>query len=171
MITQLGAPMICAFLAGKKLRTRRTNLARWAKVKPGDLVVFKENYWRRSYWLNGEPIRGMSVTDDVRYMATDPRPASSNPEEVFWEPRKATFMPKFAWRCFATVDSIVLEPLQNITEQEAVLEGATSRREFATIWDSINRKNPADLFSANPTVVAVAFTPITKEEYVERSVR
>jgi hypothetical protein len=106
LITHVGNVFVNEYKAFPTGVIRRPAGPKWSKLTIGDRIVFKESYWRRSYWVDGEIIRGMSVEDDVRYVADGPKPVASNPEDVFWELRECTKLPKFAWRLFGEVTGI-----------------------------------------------------------------
>lgn len=74
------------------------------------------------------------------------------------------FMPRWASRVTLNIKSIRVEPLQNITEEDAIAEGVqcagvpaslTNRGAFAKLWTHINGP---DSWDANPWVWAISFS-------------
>jgi hypothetical protein len=97
-----------------------------------------------------------------------------------WPKRAAMYCPAWAARVAIEIVSVHTEPLQAITEEDAVLEGliasapskdwrdvlwtwgvghgwyATPRQAYAALWDSIN-KEPSTWWSCNPEVSVIRF--------------
>jgi len=78
---------------------------------------------------------------------------SQNTENWKWKP--ALFFPKEAARLFLKISNIKLEPLQDITEEEARKEGFDSLSAFLELWDKIAKKGSK--FQDNPAVYAYDF--------------
>ena len=88
-------------------------------------------------------------------------------ERSLWKP--SIHMPRWASRLTLTVTDVRVERLQDISEADAIAEGAllpwsgfdpssdtrTARAEFKFLWDSINCPGA---WEANPWVVVVGFT-------------
>jgi hypothetical protein len=81
--------------------------------------------------------------------------------------RHARFMPRWASRFTLIIESVKVERLQDITEADALAEGAlleygegasiSERRAFELIWKHLHGE---DAWTANPFVVAITFRPI-----------
>jgi len=52
---------------------------------------------------------------------------------------------------------IRIEPLQAITEADAIAEGVGSVEEYKALWESINGKDKANCWAANPRVWILTF--------------
>lgn len=157
------APMVRAMLAGTKTQTRRV-----AKPKrsiepmtdecpygqPGDLLWVRETWaW---YGCERDP-------REVLYRAD-----TSNLPESHGRWRPSIHMPRWASRITLRVTGVRVERLQDITEVDAIAEGAQPfrlpchpQREtlrhvdgFALLWESING---AGSWDANPWVWVVEF--------------
>lgn len=79
---------------------------------------------------------------------------AENTEGWKWKP--SLFMPKEAARLFLKITKIRYEPLLMITGEEAVLEGVSSVKEYAELWDSI-AKEKGSMFEDNPAVMVYDF--------------
>jgi len=100
----------------------------------------------------------------------------SFPPSMFkWRP--SIHMPKEAARIFLRVTDVRVERLQEITEEQAIKEGATpvplndvefalAINNFAYMWDSIIKPVEIDQFGwgANPWVWVIKFERISKED-------
>jgi hypothetical protein len=153
------AEMVRAILSGSKTQTRRLS-KRWLKVKKGDLFWVKET-WARAY--PNEPIH-------LFYRAGNYGTKWGGK----W--RSSMFMPRWASRITlrATQDAYE-EPLQDITEEDAVREGLyddggwspdnndyvglSAGHRFIDLWNSINTK-PGSRWEDNPGVVVLNFKKI-----------
>jgi hypothetical protein len=70
-----------------------------------------------------------------------------------WRP--SIHMPRWVSRINLTVQGVGYAPLQNITDEQAKLEGADNREQFIKIWDMIYSKKAP--WNSNPMVYDVAF--------------
>lgn len=138
--------------------------------------------WVRETWcaVNDEPYGGEQWID---YRAT-PRYAESHPagwdndpdspDALKWKP--SIFMPKWASRLTLQVTSIKIERVNEISEEDAIAEGAqpafeldiagatgafTYRAGFKQLWDSINGSKPGCAWHDNPWVWCVSFRRVT----------
>lgn len=113
---------------------------------PGDVLWVRETF---AAWLTEHG--GACLT----YRASAPEPL---PPGVHWTP--SIFMPRRLSRITLRLTSVRVERLQDITEGGAVAEGcagsevSTPRKEYETLWDSINGPGSWDL---NPWVWVLAF--------------
>ena len=190
----LKGPLVRAFLADRKTVTRRTDLDKWRKAKPGDRIWFKETWHTSKCCDDKKPsdleIPGGGYGWPVWYAADG--------GEVTWRGAKtggpgfvapgrtrvSIHMPKWAARCWAVIEDIREERLQDITERDAIAEGVScwvcdgpvdsssendcgcfhsrqmARESFAVVWDSINGNSPGISWADNPTVARIQFRRI-----------
>jgi hypothetical protein len=185
------APMVRALLEGRKTQTRRiyknrngwsdqdieSRIRRFAFAYPydfGDLLWVRET-WSGDYLFADTPPAqrdsymtpdGPVLRDEIWFWA------DGAPTHGDWErPRPGIHMPRWASRLTLEVTGVKIERLQEISEQDAIAEGAsclvtdgegkfyesergTHRCGFAGLWAHING---ADSWDANPWVVAVTF--------------
>jgi hypothetical protein len=165
------APMVLALLAGRKTQTRRlawrTRIEReegrisglqipsaWQRVKPGDRLWVREAHKRSD--TRADYKADWHATDLHRFT---------------WQP--SIHMPRWASRLTLTVTEVRVQRLQEISEADAMAEGApccTTDGEgaffedakrgthvcgFAGLWNSLHGP---DAWAANPEVVALTFT-------------
>jgi hypothetical protein len=132
-------PMILALLAGRKTQTRRLawrwtvrktprgekgEMVRteWQRVQPGDRL------WVRESWSHDAPdlATARSAFEDIMpggvsfgpyYRATEVAP-----ETLKWI--SPIYMPRWASRLTLVVTATKIEPVQNISEEDAIAEGA-----------------------------------------------
>lgn len=135
---------------------------RKAPYQSGDILYVRETW---SEW-----------TDGYLYKAwTEPFPQPGQFPEIKWKP--SIHMPKEAARIWLKVTNVRVERLQEITEAEAILEGAidnrafihspdneydhihTAREHFIDIWNSTIKKSDLNKYGwdANPYVWAIEF--------------
>lgn len=132
------APMVRALLAGTKTQTRRV-----LKPQPGDdgkfadlkscyrahRIMRGDRLWVRETWAVGSIYDGMPPRDinpggkpgwcGIRYAATD--------ERFGIKDRVSIHMPRWASRLTLTVTDVRVQRLQDISEEDAIAEGATHR--------------------------------------------
>ena len=130
-----------------------------AKYQVGDIL------WVRETW--GKDENGEYVYR-TNYGTTE---YDSFPPSMFkWKP--SIHMPKEAARIFLKVTNVRVERLQDITEEEAIKEGAkaygpnncsgtSARIAFAEIWDKTTTEHE---WRTNPWVWVIEFEKISKEE-------
>ncbi len=123
---------------GDKLYVRET----WAQAERGD----EWDYWR------GKPDKRLPVL----YRADNP---TLGADDEYWRP--SIHMPRWASRITLVVESVRVERVQDITEEDARAEGVsertilTAREAFARLWDTINAKRAP--WQSNPWVWVVGF--------------
>jgi hypothetical protein len=167
-------PMVKAILEGRKCQTRRivkgtplewlmpdmftpefvaspeNNLCPYGKV--GDIL------WVRETWVKNE---GQLPTDlGYVYKAELGEEELKYSKElgVKWKP--SIFMPRDACRIKLRIESIRIERLQDITEEDCICEGVehdkfldlTAKENFRSLWDSINGN-----WDSNPFVWVISF--------------
>ena len=176
-------PMVQAILEGRKSMTRRVIKIEDApenwkisvtgksiiRTEPGDIKLPRyaagDILWVRETWSkdeNGEYVyrTNYGTTED-----------DSFPPSMFkWKP--SIHMPREAARIFLKVTNVRVERLQDITEDEAIKEGAkaygpnncsgtSARIAFAEIWDKTTTEHE---WRTNPWVWVIEFEKISKEE-------
>lgn len=145
-----------------------------------------ERLWvRESYQFVPQPRLGRPLADQrIRYLAdrseqwvrlTEPELAKLRARKRRRDaPTPGRFLYRSCARLYLRVESIRVERLQDITEDEALAEGVcdhagpglcrasaqslTHRDLFASLWDSINGERPGASWEANPWVWAVGFS-------------
>lgn len=131
-----------------------------------------DRLWVRETWAVSTIYDGMPPRDippcGVRYAATDQR--------IGIKDRPSMFMPRWASRLTLTVTDVRVERLQDISEADALAEGAprlgmdddgkfyesltgTQRCGFAGVWEHINGARAGCSWDENPWVVALTFRP------------
>lgn len=185
--------MVQAILAGRKTVTRRivkkkSGKRTYAPYQPGDILYVRET-WNYVYDMDGND-QIMEDTGRYVYYADDQMPfthwvdtdTGEYKEFIPWRP--SIHMPKEAARIFLKVTYVRADRLQEITEEQALAEGAidnrgfihspenehddihSAREHFKKIWDStvrtpdINRRG----WDANPLVWAIEFERCEKPE-------
>jgi len=128
-----------------------SGIADHARYKPGDILWVREA-WRLVDYQYIDGIWSASVQFRAD-MAVGPRlfwaeGAANTYERIGWRP--SIHMPRKAARLFLRVTAVRAERVQDITEADAMAEGAMPeppfsfvkpyRRGFARLWDSINAK-------------------------------
>lgn len=186
--------MVRAILSGNKTVTRRlTNLKDQSVVKCGPktlatlghpLVAASSPYasgdplWVRETWTAWSPTMG--TMPEIYYRADNIlNPENKNFFAVKWRP--AIYMPKSIARLFLRVTDVCPVRLQDITDDDAILEGCpgiprgdqwfakwhtSPTEQFSVLWDSLRK--PADRvkygWAANPWVWRIAFERCEKPD-------
>jgi hypothetical protein len=144
-----------------------------APYAPGDRLWVREA-WRAPIAVDHLPPRDIWATTPVCYEAD----GSKQPRHsIEWgRYRHSMFMTRWASRLTLIAESVRIERLQEISEEDAVTEGAgrkaggytwpgahhnappvTARTAFSMLWESING---AGSWDANPWVAAITFRSI-----------
>lgn len=118
--------MVRALLARRKRVTRRMS-KRWLKVKAGDTLWVRETHARPASIGGTLPGGGQdrtSLSRRIHYVADGPIPEGKPKGWDMWLKKPSIHMPRWASRIslIATEDAR-LERLQDITEEEALMEG------------------------------------------------
>lgn len=160
--------------------------------KPGDILWVRETHYRYGFWVkNGITKKGnqkwkfVAENDTVLYFDNPPATFKisrdkKDPLRPAWYKRLGRFMPKVACRLRLEIQSIGVEQLHDITEEDAISEGIQkvsnhnqwfnylhrenavpaemwvrgSRESFKTLWIKING---AESWNANPWVWRIEF--------------
>jgi hypothetical protein len=154
--------------------------------KIGDILWVKEMYYAYGMWIkNGHTKGGKqkwkffdTTLTGYEYHYQDNPPENILPntkhETYGWFKRLSLFMPKEACRIRLKITNIRVERLQDITEQDAIVEGIESRdgiykdylsgeyyrkplQSYLTLWESINGKGSWD---KNPWVWVIEFNKL-----------
>ena len=157
--------------------------------KQGDVLWVREEHYRYGQWIEKEGVftkRGRQKwqfiphTDEIRYSDNPPEEFrkgmhNKDPHHIGWYKRLARFMPKSACRVWLEVTDIRVERLQDISEDDAEMEGLVAYDEYSYIpgeavmqiekhnsaygqfkklWHSINGE---ESWNQNPWVWVVSF--------------
>jgi hypothetical protein len=119
------APMVRALLDGRKRQTRRLATSPLRKCEAGDRLYVRENAWIAPPGWTDSPINPMGPhRQEVAYQANDrsgyTRAAAADYKLKL---RPSIHMPRWASRLTLIVEAVRVEPLQAISEADAVAEG------------------------------------------------
>lgn len=180
---QFSDAMAAARANGTKTVTRRLS----CKLQPGDVVYHGEAIVRRQL-----DIPRMSGVDSVAAYRRDmldvrrePTPTQLGFQPWVWQRNMlpGRYCPERCARMFSVIRSVRAEPLQEITEEDAIAEGVAEwlsetdelvarqyaephRVAFAMLWDSLNaRRAPWD---ANPTIYRVELGVVLTRDQVAK---
>jgi len=142
------------------------------RFREGDQLWVRESIGRRTASLFG--IEAKNGVEEACYIADDADVVNADGFNICpWWDRKGAIpgihMPRWASRLTLTVTDVRVQRLQEISEADAIAEGAghaygdafhsgsalTDRRRFELLWTDING---ADSWDANPWIAAVSFT-------------
>ncbi|MEW5250331.1 hypothetical protein [Microbulbifer discodermiae] len=139
--------------------------------QPGDRLWTREA-WRTTAGLDHLPPRDIPMDAPIWYEADGPAPAPQ-----FGRYRHARFMCRWMSRGLDEVTDIRVERLQDISEEDAKVEGITPYKcgwsngemgpfshpvlAFFTLWDSINGDGSSD---ANPWVWVIEFKRVETKQ-------
>jgi hypothetical protein len=168
--------MVRAILAGQKTQTRRTHLKKWAKAKPGDRLWVREAHYLTDDGHEQHAVYAEDFEAHLAHIADLERrhPSAAKVWEKHRKLRPSIHMPRWASRITLEVTDVRVEPLRDISEEDALAEGVTEtefyriaeRRvaagapqpaaylAFIEIWASIN--GCASLLE-NPEVAVISF--------------
>lgn len=115
------APMVLALLAGRKTMTRRIPTPQWRKVVPGDRLWVRENFAKvpTSAYRRSEGVQQTVSPEDPDFAAI--YAAGWDRSIPKWKP--CIHMPRWASRLTLAVTATKIEPLQDISEEDAKAEG------------------------------------------------
>ncbi|TAY66513.1 hypothetical protein ELG88_09540 [Rhizobium leguminosarum] len=170
------APVSCLQIEGQPLprvTIGRVVIERKLKAAVGDRLWVRET-WQGLSFGDYQPTKSSQC--EVRYAATDPC-ADLDVEARGYPWRPSIFMPRWASRLTLTVTDVRVERLQDISEEDAIAEGAalvypnamggpyveseepnvlvTPYGWYRRLWDQING---AGAWDANPWIAAYTFT-------------
>lgn len=170
-------PMVRAILEGRKTQTRR--VCKVPSITPGnadtmrsiiascpygqlgDLLWVRETHYRfTGLPINGKPWDGMIVAPDGNpynarcyddYQLLGPLNSAAACVKV-----PSIHMPRWASRLTLRIMDILIQRVQEITQEDAKAEGAEYQYKFMKLWDSINAKRGYS-WESNPWVWAISF--------------
>jgi hypothetical protein len=171
------APMVRALLAGTKTQTRRLATSPLRRVEAGDRLYVRE-HWRGRARMDAYAPREFTMDRSrIAYLA-DGKPVDCPLGEWKWgKHRQGMHMPRWASRLTLVVVDTVIEPLETISERDALAEGLERkddwlpmyrgsdalpwRAEFPVdayrdLWDSLH-PGEGQRWQDNPDVVALTF--------------
>ena len=174
------APMVRAVDQDRKTQTRRLASSPLARLKSGTRLWVRETFRFDVSYDGVKPVE-IAPMANVLY-AADGTSRCRTPEQ--FEPgklRPAIHMPRFAARLGLVLESVRVEPLQAISEDDAVAEGlrlhyppanlgmphyvidgldlprqVSARMTYAALWQSLHRKE-GERWEDNPDVVVLTF--------------
>jgi len=189
-------PMVRALLAGRKTQTRRITPCPLSKTEVGDLLYVREAFTiqENQFFTTSA---GRFVNTCLDFAATRTRTWFKLPaedmKESWWRRsdadggpfiRPAMFFPRAASRLTLRVNRVFFDPIQRISEADAIAEGMypatvyggevkswlpaadqrdhffnTARNAFGNLWDQLHTK-PGETWADNPMVVAIQFEVI-----------
>ncbi len=167
----MSTEMVRAILEGKKFQTRRV-------VKPQPFGVGSRLWVRETFKYIDFDLRDMGelhpnvkieykadglqrwVKGDYKTQISIPVP----PNEI-WRP--SIFMPRWASRITLEITELRAQPVQDISEEDAIAEGIANgayavnpRYSFQVLWDSINKKRGYS-WESNCWVWAISFKRVS----------
>lgn len=156
----------------------------WKVLEKGDVLWVRESFYQYGFWRkNGLTKTGKQkwkfIADNaytsIAYNDNPPSSIFKNSQRVLgWYKRSSLFMPKEACRLFLKIKDIRVERLQDISEQDAIAEGAqhgryvglgqiggSHKEGFFILWEKINGQKS---LISNPWVWVIEFERIEKPE-------
>lgn len=169
----------------------------WQKIKPGDRLWVRENFFAYGRWVGSKKagkvtyqfLRCQKPGDNLIFAADfdngHPLPMGQfGSYDPAWHLRPNIFLPREESRLTLIVTATKIEPLQRISEEDAVAEGVEhdeehptlfklyhplpgnapglmvsgfARISYRSLWMSLHGP---DAWDANPHVVAISFRPV-----------
>jgi hypothetical protein len=185
------APMVRALLAGRKTQTRRLAHSPLRAAKAGDRLYVREAWRTMQMHDDRSPAILGSLWSASVYGRADACPMLYNADSAKrgewaaqsrdgWKPgrrRQAMHMPRWGSRMTLIVTDARIEPLQAISEKDAIAEGLTwdpeleawnatgepnwprrtdPRASYAGLWNSLHKGDVA--WASQPNVLVLTFT-------------
>lgn len=141
--------------------------------EPGDTLWVKETFFVEmpgDYMFEAE---GLMLSEYPEYFKTQAllhyKATTKLQNPGAWKWRPSLFMPRWASRINLVVETINVQRLQDISEEDAYREGFSkdycgggctgnsAKTNFGNYWDTINTKKPGCSWNDNPWVWAVEF--------------
>lgn len=179
--------------ADKEHMEQLSTAERTCPICPGDILYVRETVWQKiGYYLDVDGETKPSWYNEFRYVASDEKPETG--WNYSWSKRPSIHMPKEAARIWLKVTDVRVERLQEITEEQACVEGTDPLDEacyenngwhptfsdpdsggdpnmidgFHKLWNSTIKKSDLDRYGwgANPWVWVIEFERCEKPEGV-----
>lgn len=115
------APMVRAILAGQKTQTRRLASSPLAKVIPGDRLWVRESYRLGRQW---DDFKAREADQSTRVWHEVDRDNC----DAHGKLRPSIFMPRWASRITLMITDVRFEPVDQISEADALAEGIAEER-------------------------------------------
>jgi len=173
-------PMVRAILAGRKTQTRRVSRALTDGLSSGEIDVEKakaqaiwcsygkagDRLWIRETWSPIPAMKPAGYFSNPKWINRTAWYAADNDKPIWggrWRP--SIHMPESQSRLELEIVSVGVEQLREISEEDAVAEGAqfagfpaslTNRGAFAKLWEELNGPRGFG-WEANPLVWVVEF--------------
>jgi hypothetical protein len=173
------APMVLALLAGRKLQTRRLYTSPLRRCERGDRLWVRETF---RHWQGSASRKTACYVADGTWLDHGSG-WTGKPEGITWCSRAtpSIHMPRWASRLTLIVEKRRFQPLQAITDEDAIAEGCvwdegkaafwvpgvdhpnkdfpylarpTAREMYAALWDTLHGSGD---WLSNPEVVALTF--------------
>lgn len=128
--------------------------------KPGDIIWVRETHYRYGFWVRNsltkkgnQKWKFVAENDTVLYFDNPPATFKisrdkKDPLRPAWYKRLGRFMPKFACRLRLEIQSIGVEPLQDITEEDAIREGCRPVI-YEDFWEGYFDRGDGTLYRAS----------------------
>lgn len=177
---QFSDAMAAARAAGVKTVTRRLG----CRLQPGDICFHGEALVSAAL-----PVSYRGITHAANYRRDAARVLMATTDRGFqpwvWKRKvlPARYCPERCARMFSVIRSVRSEPLNEITEEDAIAEGVAEwldevnekvarcygephRAAFAMLWDSLNAQRAP--WDANPTIYRVELGPVLTRDQVAK---
>lgn len=143
---------------------------------PGDRLWLREAWRTHAHYDDLSPAQ-MGGEEPLRYEIDNSHQTNGYPAiDRIGRYRHGRFMPRWASRLTLIVEDVKVERLQDISEDDALAEGAERFREinpagdgwqsadpraaYRKLWNSINAKRPGCAWADNPWIAAITFRTI-----------
>lgn len=119
--------------ADKEHMEQLSTVERTCPICPGDILYVRETVWQKiGYYLDIDGDTKPSWYNEFKYVASDEKPETG--WNYSWAKRPSIHMPKEAARIWLKVTDVRVERLQDITEEQACMEGTDP-------WDGVCYEN------------------------------
>ena len=142
------------YWTGLKLWVRETWAIKDFYIKPQPVGIKKE-YSVSIIYKSDNSINDYVKVDEKQFDKYFIKSAWRNSELILkW--RSSIFMRRAASRILLDIMDVKIEPLHELDDTEARLEGCKDREEFIRVWDALNKKRGYP-WAANPWVYRIQF--------------
>lgn len=168
--------MVRALLAGRKTQTRRLATSPLARCAVGDRLYVRE-HWKTSLGFDEFSPKDLPTNASILCLADHTVPTQAF-ASAWGKHRQGMHMPRWASRLTLLVEGVRTEPLQSISEADAIAEGLSwrpvleawvaipdgcwpaftdPRRSYAGLWQSLHDK-ASQRWEDNPEVLVLTFS-------------